>query len=109
MALYGYKTAFSVNPVPDSQAIAANERGFHIQRLHEDLKTTLETAMTTYKAYADNKRREGPIYDKCDLIMLDVRNIWLKVSSQKLGTKRIGPYKVVRKLGSAAYALDSPS
>lgn len=75
IVLYGYSSAFNVKLSPKSQVVAANERAVHIQRIQEELRTTLATAVTTYKACADKKRREGPTYVKGDLVMLNARNL----------------------------------
>lgn len=41
--------------------------------------------------------------------MLGDRNIKLKVPCCKLGPKRIGPYRLVKKVGLAAYSMESPT
>lgn len=50
-----------------------------------------------YKEYADQKLREGTKYQKVAFVMLDARNIRLKVLCCKLFPKRIGQYRILIK------------
>ena len=108
-ATYGYNPSFTISPRPAAMAQAANERAAHIKKVQAELKLTLASAVRTYKEHADKKRRVGPTYQKGDLVMLDARNIRLKVPCRKLGPKRIGPYRILKKVGQAAYSLDLPA
>lgn len=107
-ANYGFNPAFQIGPRPKSLVQAADERSDHIKAVQAELKLTLAASVRSYKEYADCTRQVRPAYQKGDLVMLDARNIKLKVPCRKLGPKRIGPYRISRKVGQAAYALELP-
>ena len=104
-ANYGYHPSFNLTPRANSVVQASNDFAKALYALHAELKLTLESSIRIYKEYADRKRREGPSYEIDDWVMLNASNIALKVPCRKLGPKRIGPLKVVAKIGTSAYRL----
>ncbi|KAJ9073263.1 hypothetical protein DSO57_1018424 [Entomophthora muscae] len=60
----------------------------NLKEIHARVKENMTQAMSTYKAYTDQKRREGPMYQPGDLVMIDSWNMRLKILCHKLGPKR---------------------
>jgi len=68
-------------------------------------KESLEHAAEDMKKFYDRKVHPSIDYKKGDLVLLEGTNIRSDRSSKKLGDKRYGPFKVIKKVGSLAYHL----
>ena len=72
-------------------------------------KSFLLGAKSRQKAYADTKRREVD-FAPGDFVLLDTRNLRLHTSrARKLLPRRIGPLRVVERIGKVAYRLELPA
>ena len=56
----------------------------------------------------DRRSRPSVEYQPGDLVYLEATNIKTTRPSKKLGAKRFGPFKIVKKVGRAAYELKLP-
>ena len=61
-----------------------------------------------YKSYADLHRRPSPDFDIGSLVWLSRKNISTVRPIDKLDHRKIGPFKIIEKIGGAAYKLDLP-
>ena len=68
-------------------------------------KESLEHVALDMKKYYDRKVRPSIEYKKGDLVLLEGTNIRSERPSKKLDDKRFGPFKIVEKVGKAAYKL----
>ena len=68
-------------------------------------KESLEHAAEDMKRFHDRKSRTSIEYQPGDLVLLEGTNIRSDRPSKKSDTKRYGPFKVVEKVGNAAYKL----
>ena len=83
--------------------------------MHADIKFAREcmrVAQEKQRRYADQHRRELS-FEVGDMLLLSTKNLTLKndqgtVARAKLLPKFIGPYEVIRKVGSVAYELALP-
>jgi hypothetical protein len=68
--------------------------------------------MKANKEYAnqyDKRRKQAPVFEKDDWVMLSMKNINTKRPSKKLDIRQAGPYQVIRPIGTNAYEIRLPS
>lgn len=73
----------------------------------EDIKSTLAEAQKKYKEYADAKRIDME-FNVGDQVWLLTKNIRTTRPSKKLDYRRLGPFKIIQKVGNVAYKLELP-
>ena len=56
--------------------------------------------------YYDTKRKVGPNYHEGNLVRLNAKNIRTRRPSKKLAPKFYGPFKIQKRIGKGAYALE---
>lgn len=61
------------------------------------------------KLYEDTNRRTPPIIHAGDKVYISTRNIRTRRPKKKLDDKYIGPYSVIRPIGTTAYEIRLPS
>ena len=76
-----------------------------MQGMFKLAKESLEHAVKDMKRFYDRKSRVSTEYQPGDLVLLEGTNIRSDRPSKKLDTKRYGPFKVIEKVGNAAYKL----
>ena len=79
-----------------------------IQRNCEQAKQALEKAKQLMKTYHDKHRAPAETYKDSELVMVSAEHLPSNRPMAKLDDKWRGPFKVIRKVGSAAYELDMP-
>ncbi len=107
-ANYGHHPKFALKGIDRSVIPAAENRIQQLQQLHKDLVLELSTAQERYKKFFDQKVQESPQYNLGDKVWLLSRNIATNRPSRKLDHKRLGPFKIMQKIGSSAYRLELP-
>ena len=88
------------------QAGAANDIADHMKQLVDVAKTNLAKSKERMKEQADRHRNDIN-FQVGDYVMLDRRDIDTQRPCRKLDDKRIGPYKILEKIG-VDYRLDLP-
>jgi hypothetical protein len=73
------------------------------------LKEELEFVRTRMKKFYDRTRLEGPRLEEGDKVYLVSRNLRTKRPSRKLDFRKIGPFKIDKKISENNYALALPS
>lgn len=107
-ALYGYEPEFTVTPSPAlSRVPKAEERLEEIQQVQQEARAALEVAADRMKRYYDAAVREAPELQVGDMVWLDARNVTVE-RARKLSPRRLGPYKVKRRIGQQNYELELP-
>ncbi|KAJ1300254.1 hypothetical protein OPQ81_005083 [Rhizoctonia solani] len=105
---YGYNPDFTVGNTKQSHVPQADELADHLKQIHEEAKAALNIANRTYARYYNDKHREAPQIEVGSKVYLDGTNIKTQRSSKKLDHKRLGPYKVIKKIGKYTYQLELP-
>jgi hypothetical protein len=73
-----------------------------------DLQANIKRAQEKYARYYDRKVMEPPAFKIGDLVMIDARNLKTQRPSKKLDHKKIGPVKILKKIGTRAYRVELP-
>ena len=111
-ANYGYHPRATLKILPDQrhENPAAETYINYIQRVHEELRGTLERAQARYKKDFDKNAAPAPEFKVGDCVWLNRRNIGTTRPSQKLDQKRLGHFKIVDVVGEskAAFKLKLP-
>lgn len=108
-ANYGFEPKAYRQPRKDDtmaeQAIVTVDK---LQHLHQQLAADIEFANIRMKMYANRKRRVGPPLERGDKVYLLRRHIKTKRPSSKLDFKKLGPFKILEKIGEVNYRLQLP-
>jgi hypothetical protein len=86
--------------------------GKFLETLRKDLASAqkhLDAAREKQKKYADSRRKDFE-FNEGDLVLLSSEhlNIQRPQNSNKLTAKRVGPFKIIRKLSPVSYTLELP-
>jgi hypothetical protein len=74
----------------------------------EELRANIKKAQEKNARYYDRKVMAPPDFQVGDLVMIDARNMKTKRPSKKLDHKKIGPVKIVKRIGTRAFRVDLP-
>jgi len=77
-------------------------------QLHESLGEEMVAAQLRQKEYYDLHRKPDPNLQSGDMVWLLPRNIKTTRPSKKLDYKKIGPFKILARIGTSAYKLALP-
>jgi len=76
-----------------------------MSQLHETLQAEMTEVQLRYKEYYDAGRKPDPNLQSGDMVWLLPRNIPTR-ACKKQDNKKIGPFKILAKIGESAYKLD---
>ena len=79
-----------------------------LQKTREIAERSLHKAAEQMKKFADRKRGPTPDFEIGDKVLLDAANFPSIRPSRKLGEKRYGPFKIIKKLSDLNYQLELP-
>ncbi|MBW0468720.1 hypothetical protein O181_008435, partial [Austropuccinia psidii MF-1] len=101
-----------INPSLDSIHISqdshAGTLSTRLQSVHQVVKKKLESAIRRFKKYADRNRSIPPDFQPGDKVWLASKSIKNKRPTKKLSEILLGPFEVLKKIGSHAYHLKLP-
>jgi len=80
----------------------------NMSQLHDTLQAEMTEAQLRHKEYYDGGRKPDPNLQSGDIVWLLPRNIRTTRPCKKLDYKKIGPFKILAKIGESAYMLDLP-
>ena len=106
-ANYGYEPELRQGPAAAGVPRAA-VRADRLHEVHSMLRNTLEFVRERMREHYDKHRLEGPRLKEGDKVFLLTRNIRTKRPSKKLDFKKIGPFKIKKKISTSNYELDLP-
>ena len=106
-ANYGIKPDTGMTPLRETEeAERAILESARMKQLHEQLVTELQFIQERMKRY--DTRIEGPTLERGDKVYLIRKNIRTKRPSDKLDFKKIGPFKINKKISAVNYKLELP-
>jgi len=79
-----------------------------MSQLHDVLQAEMSEAQIRQQEYYDQHRKPDPNLKSGDIVWLLTRNIRTTRPCKKLDYKKIGPFRILAKIGSNAYKLDLP-
>ena len=115
-ALYGQHPRYIIrnktgpgktNDLPTPAAL--QEWANQLDQLNSYLKSEMVYAQAIQSEQADKDRLLAPVYDIGDEVWLLRRHIQTSRPSSKLDFKRLGRFKILRKISTHAYELDLPA
>ena len=71
-----------------------------MKKLHDTLQAEMATAQLRHKENYDHHRKPDPNHESGDMVWLLPRNIHTTRPSKKLDWKKIGPFKIMARVGS---------
>ena len=81
----------------------------YIHDLHADIRRKISLSNEEYKLAADG-HRSSKEFNVGDYVMVHIHPERIpKTFSKKLYARAMGPYSIIRKMGSNAYLLDLPN
>lgn len=108
-ANYGYHPRFQVSPDKTRSSSDINLFINRLQELELSLRQEMSLAQAAYAEQADRHRLASPLYRPGDKVWLTRRFIKTTRPSTKLDHKRLGPFPIVKAVGSHAYKLKLPA
>ncbi|MBW0545782.1 hypothetical protein O181_085497 [Austropuccinia psidii MF-1] len=104
--IYGRNPSF--DSIHISQDSPAGKLSTKLQSVQQVVKEELESAIRRFKKYADRNREIPPDFQPGDKVWLASKNINPKRPTKKLSERWLGPFEVLKKIGSHAYHLKLP-
>ena len=108
---YGRNPNFGVNPRRSSTNESAFEFATRMKQVAEETEAAITLANAEMKRHEDQHRRQSPDFQIGQEVWLDSKNLKLPNNEEdrkKLADKRVGPFKILKKIGPSAYELDIP-
>lgn len=91
-----------------SKVEAVNEFKERMVSSLEEARAALSQAQDDMTRYYNQHRQPAPVFKPGDRVYLDASDIRTTRPSQKLAHRRLGPYEVLKAIGSHAYRLKLP-
>ena len=108
---YSPRTPIDLVPLPPHMRVSKPAENFatHIHDLHAEIRRKISLSNEEYKLAADVHHRSKE-FNVGDHVMVRIRPERIpKTFSKKLYARAMGPYSIIRKMGSNAYLLDLPN
>ncbi|KAK4698189.1 hypothetical protein P7C70_g8096, partial [Phenoliferia sp. Uapishka_3] len=116
LANYGFSPRLDVsipsNP-PATHNKSAEDFVKHMRKVHDVVRAEIEAANIRAAKYYDARKSEAPVYQPGDQVFLSAKNIHTRRPAKKLDSKYLGPFKILRPIGTddvpTAYELELPA
>lgn len=105
---YGFHPHLPVAILPNRRVPGASDFVQGMQRLINEARMTHRVATARQAQYANTKRRDVQ-FGVGDWVLLSSKNLRFKVGTPKLLPRWVGPFQVVKRVGTQAYELDLPA
>ena len=107
--LYAYDPEWMTHPGAQTAEVpTADERAELLKEIHSETKASIQIAAERMKRHYDRGVAEAPKFDIGEEVWLDAKNVLTTQPSRKLADKRLGPFKVIAKVGPLDYRLELP-
>ncbi|MBW0559812.1 hypothetical protein O181_099527 [Austropuccinia psidii MF-1] len=104
--IYGRNPSFDLIHI--SQDSPAGKLLKNIQSVQQAVKEELESAIRRFKKYADRNRKIPPDFQPGDKVWQASKNVKTTRTTKKLSKRWLGPFEILKKIGSHAYHLKLP-
>lgn len=108
-ANYGYNPRATLSMDVAVADPTAHDFTRQLSELHEYCREQIAIAQAQYQGPADRRRQTPPSFEEGDEVWLNAKNIKTSRPSKKLGPKKLGPFKIIKKISSHAYRLELPN
>ena len=110
-ANYGYHPRWTdtLGDIGEGEVPAGTSRAEDILEVHKYCRERIQEANEQYARSYDKGRSETPVFDVGEEVMVSTEHLATKRPSRKLAARWIGPYKVIKRVGTHAYELDLPA
>jgi hypothetical protein len=92
----------------DDKIPKAQDRINNIEHARQEAHSAILLAQKSMKDQHDRYGDKGPDWEVGDKVWLDKKNLKTYYPSAKLAPKRLGPYKILERIGTTSYRLDLP-
>lgn len=100
---YGFNPTFTDVPSQDQSSPGAEELANRFASLREELQASMRLAQEKHAEFFNQRHDETLTLEVNDLVLLEGTNICMDRPARKLGPKRLGPYKITKKVSTHAY------
>ncbi|KAG8703852.1 hypothetical protein FRC09_003909 [Ceratobasidium sp. 395] len=107
-ACYGFHPRFAVGDNSIGDVPAADDRANWLKTNYDELKAALDLSNEKIKEYYDRKHRAPENIKVGAKVWLSSKDITTNRPSKKLAAKWLGPFKVLKKVGTHAFKLELP-
>jgi len=105
----GYHPKFTITiPRVSKDNAPAQERVQTLKNLYAEMQLNIHTAIEQHTRNFDTRAQPQPNLQVGDLVWLDARNLQTNRPCKKLDYKRVGPYRILEKIGTRSFRLDLP-
>ncbi|MBW0470415.1 hypothetical protein O181_010130 [Austropuccinia psidii MF-1] len=104
--IYGRNPSF--DSIQISQDSPAGNLSTKIQSVQQVVKEELGSEIRRFKKYSDRNRSIPPDFQPGDKVWLSFKIIKTTKPTKKLSKRWLGPFEVIKKIGSHAYHLKLP-
>jgi hypothetical protein len=109
-ANYKKELEIKKNPLPPTyRSHQTNISADKIKTLHKNLQLDINFINEKIRYYYDLRRQKASDFKKRKKVYLLQRHIKTKRSSKKLDHKKLGPFKILKKIGTLNYKLQLPT
>jgi hypothetical protein len=105
---YGFHPRVPIGVLPAGNVPAASDFVQRMQRLVSEARVAHRVATARQAQYANTRRRDVR-FGVGDWVLLSSKNLRFKAGTPKLLPRWVGPFQVVKSVGSQAYELDLPT
>jgi hypothetical protein len=105
---YGRHPRMGFEPARQTNVQGAAEFSDQMQEIWKEARSALTTAAEDMSRFYNEHRRKAPEILEGDQVWLSSKNLRTDRPSKKLDHKRLGPFKVAKKISSHAYKLQLP-
>lgn len=109
-ANYGFNPRYQILARSENryESVELTEFRQNLEKLEDFIKSEIRYAQEIAAENTNSSRRNPPIFKEGGQVWLLRKNISTKRPSNKLDYKRLGPFKIIKKISSHAYKLDLP-
>ena len=108
-ALYGYTPeAYHPAKEDDHPAQSAKQRVELMKEIHKQLREDIRFIAYKVAKYRDGNRLSAPTFREGDKVFLQRKNLRTTRPSRKLDHKKVGPFKIKRKISEVNFELELP-